>query len=254
MHVVCVYRTDRLNRRQGGWFKKPPYGFDSYNAFFHRQIKLDEFRPLAGKDDDSIIVSANDGQVYAVQNDVKLMDDFWLKGQKYSLINMLDNNETYIERFVGGTVIQSFLSGANYHRWRSPVAGTVLEFKVVPGVMWVGAPVEDKDKFGNMDPAQGIEACQDTRGILYIEADNKKIGTVAVIPVGISEISSITFAHDIGKPLKVGDKIEKGGEIGYFSFGGSSMALVFQKDVLDLDSIVKPDEFIDVRSKIAKVK
>ena len=44
------------------------WGFTSFNDYFHRQIIL-SYRPLAGENDPSIIVSANDGTVYKVVRD-----------------------------------------------------------------------------------------------------------------------------------------------------------------------------------------
>ena len=38
---------------------------------------------------------------------------------------MLADDEA-VEEFVGGTVYQAFLSATNYHRWHSPVAGTIV--------------------------------------------------------------------------------------------------------------------------------
>src|SRR5690606_28250873 len=96
----------------------PHWGFTSYNAYFHRQIKS-ECRPISSPDDPKVIVSANDGTVFKIAREVKALDEFWLKGQPYSLLNML-NNSPYSGRFIGGDVLQSFLSGANYHRWRAP--------------------------------------------------------------------------------------------------------------------------------------
>ncbi len=74
----------------------PYWGFKSYNDFFHREIDLVNYRPLAGETDDSVIVSANDGTVYRIARNVKLCDKFWAKGQNYSLIDMLQCSP-YIE-------------------------------------------------------------------------------------------------------------------------------------------------------------
>ncbi len=53
------------------------------------------------------------------------------------------------------------------------------------------------------------------------------IGMVCVIPIGITEISSVTFN------VKKGDPVTKGQELGRFSYGGSSLAVVFQKGAVD---------------------
>lgn len=70
--------------------------------------------------------------------------------------------------------------------------------------------------------SQGYQASVNTRGLTFIRADWGPLKTVCVIPIGITEISSINFCR------KVGDHVDKGDELGYFSYGGSTLALVFQ--------------------------
>jgi len=45
----------------------------------------------------------------------------------------------YVDRFKGGTVFQSFLSGADYHRWHAPVAGHIAYMMKVDGLMFSDA-------------------------------------------------------------------------------------------------------------------
>jgi phosphatidylserine decarboxylase len=112
----------------------PHWGFQSFNDFFHRQVKP-ECRPIAAPDDPDVIVSANDGTVYKIARKIQRSDLFWIKGQPYSLINMLDNSPL-VDKFVGGDVLQTFLAGNDYHRWRAPIAGVVKEARTVPGLMF----------------------------------------------------------------------------------------------------------------------
>src|SRR5262249_19508665 len=102
--------------------KEPYWNFKSWNHFFHRQIKP-ERRPVSSPDDPKVIVSANDGTIYKIASQVKKDDTFWSKGQPYSLRDML--NGQYVDQFVGGTVIQSFLNGYDCHWIAAPIAGTV---------------------------------------------------------------------------------------------------------------------------------
>jgi phosphatidylserine decarboxylase len=53
---------------------------------------------------------------------------------------MLDRNETATEAFISGTVYQAFLSPAGYHRWRSPISGTIMNVVVVPGTYYTVLP------------------------------------------------------------------------------------------------------------------
>ena len=45
---------------------------------------------------------------------------------------------------------------------------------------------------------------------------------MAVLPVGMSQVSSVVLS------VSTGDTIKKGDEIAYFQFGGSDIVLVFQ--------------------------
>jgi phosphatidylserine decarboxylase len=203
--------------------KKPHWGWKSFNDYFHRQVRP-ECRPIAEPDNPKVIVSANDGTVYNIASNVQPSEEFWLKAQSYSLVNML--NDQYVDRFVGGTVFQSFLSGANYHRWRSPIDGVVRKAQVVNGLMFSDAESAGFDNTA-ATYSQGYEASVNTRGLVFIESPDPNIGMVCVMPIGITEISSVTIN------VNAGDKVKKGGELGWFSYGGSSMCLVFQPGAID---------------------
>ncbi|NUT50654.1 MAG: phosphatidylserine decarboxylase [Saccharothrix sp.] len=205
-------------------WEDPHGGFDSYNAFFHRQIKP-EVRPLP--DDPAAVVSANDGRVSNVYWDVERDDDILLiKDQRYSLDLLLDGYSD-IAAFEGGNVFQSFLSGANYHRWHAPVGGKVVHAAIVPALMFSELYSKEVDlSAGTL--SQGYQANVNTRAIVVIESTGPDVGKVGVVPVGITEISSVTLT------VRAGDVVERGQEIGYFSYGGSSMCLVFEQDAVEI--------------------
>lgn len=202
-------------------------GFVSFNAFFHREIKL-KARQLAGANDPTVIVSANDGTVYRIARNVARSTQFWLKGQPYSLENMLNNidvNGVTVDSFVRGDVFQSFLSGSNYHRWRAPVSGTIIAQELVPGFMFSELPWPGYDDSAGTK-SQGYQASVNTRGLVFIKADHEPLGVVCVMPIGITEISSIRFCCSLY------DHVDKGDELGYFSYGGSTLCVVFQPGVV----------------------
>jgi phosphatidylserine decarboxylase len=209
----------------------PHWGWQSYNDYFHRQIKA-ECRPIAKPNDPKVIVSANDGTVYKISREVKALDEFWLKGQPYSLLNMLNNNP-YGQKLIGGDVFQSFLSGADYHRWRSPIDGVVRHAQVVDGLMFSNAESAGYDPTAGTY-SQGYQASVNTRGLVFIESPDPVIGMVCVIPIGITEISSVIIQ------VKNGDRLKKGDELGAFSYGGSSMCLVFQRGAINHFTVKEP--------------
>jgi phosphatidylserine decarboxylase len=227
----------------------PHWGWKSYNDFFHREIEASA-RPIAEPENPKAIVSANDGTVWQIAHDVKASDEFWLKGQPYSLSNMLNDDETYVRRFTGGDVFQSFLSGANYHRWHSPIDGVVRKVELVEALLFSDLEAAGYDP-GAGTESLGYEASVNTRGLVYVESEDTTIGTVCVIPIGITEISSVSFA------VKEGDAVKKGQELGRFSYGGSTLALVFQPGAVNRFTVSGPNDSdqlpptIDVNAQIA---
>ncbi|MGV9263390.1 phophatidylserine decarboxylase associated domain-containing protein [Kitasatospora sp. NPDC003701] len=220
--------------------KKPHWGFTSFNAFFHREL-LPGKRPV--DTDPAAVVSANDGTVFRIARNIKETDEFWLKGQPYSLVDML-NGSPYTTRFLNGDVFQSFLAGSDYHRWRSPIDGVVRSAEVVDGLMFSNAESAGEDPTAGTY-SQGYQASVNTRGLVFIESPDPKIGMVCVIPIGITEISSVTIGVKPDQPVKKGD------ELGWFSYGGSSMCLVFEPGKVRFADGLKPNTKIRVSARIA---
>ena len=205
------------------------YGFKSWDDFFTRTFR-DGVRPVASPDDDRVIVNACESAPLAVTPNVALSDTFWLKGQPYSLENMLNWDE-YTSQFDGGaTVYQAFLSALSYHRWHSPVSGTIRKAYVVNGTYYLENLYQ-----GFLDPAgpdpsgpnnsQAFISAVATRALIFIEADNRDIGLMCVMPVGMAEVSSCEIT------VKAGDHVNKGDQLGMFHFGGSTHCLIFRPGV-----------------------
>jgi len=197
------------------------WGFASWNDFFTRRFK-DGARPVDFPDDDKVIVSACESLPYGISTDVHRQDRFWIKSQPYSLQDLLANDAS-VDQFVGGTVYQAFLSATNYHRWHSPVAGTIVRAFVQEGTYYSEADSEGKDAVEPMN-SQSYLAHVAARAIIVIEADDPVIGLLAFVPVGMSEVSSCV----IDSKVTPGYHVRKGEELGYFQFGGSTHCLVFR--------------------------
>jgi phosphatidylserine decarboxylase len=210
---------------------QPHWGWTSYNDFFHRAIKP-AMRPVAAPSDPRVIVAANDGNVVTIARGVQRHDRFWAKDERFSLADMLDRS-AYVDRFVGGYVFQSFLSGANYHRWHAPISGIVREARIVDGLLFSEAESAGFESSAGV-LSEGYDACVNTRGLVFIESPDPALGMVCVVPIGMTEISSVTIK------VKAGDKLAKGDELGYFSYGGSSLCLVFQPGSIDHFTVPAP--------------
>jgi phosphatidylserine decarboxylase len=227
------------------------WGFASWNDFFTRRFK-DGARPVDSPEDDSVIVSACESLPFGISTDVQRQDRFWIKSQPYSLADMLANDEA-VDHFVGGTVYQAFLSATNYHRWHSPVAGTIVRAFLQPGTYYSEADSEGKDAVEPMN-SQSYLAHVAARAIFLIEADDPVIGLMAFVPVGMSEVSSCV----IDPKMTPGYHVEKGEELGYFQFGGSTHCLVFRPGAIadfTLQAIPQPHDphapVVRVRSRLA---
>lgn len=230
------------------------YGFKSWDDFFTRKL-CDGVRDVASPGDDSVIANSCESKVYNISYDAKLRDKFWIKGQPYSLVDMLAN-EKHAKEFADGTIYQAFLSALSYHRWHSPVSGKIKRAFVAEGTYFseplfegVGEPgTKDIDSRG-IGLAQGYLSSLATRAVILIEADDKDIGLMAGVYIGMDEVSSCDIT------VKEGQHVKKGDELGMFHFGGSSHCLVFRKGVkLEEFPELEREENVPVRGKLAVVK
>jgi phosphatidylserine decarboxylase len=212
---------------------KPYWGWTSYNDFFHRDIKPG-VRPVSGPGDPTVVNSPNDGVAWAMQTNVKANDAFWLKGQLYSLNDML-NRSPFTERFIGGTVYQTFVNGgADWHRFTAPVDGTVVETQTIAGYAWTESDTVKLDPESG-PYSQGWAAGVATRGLIFIDTGVQPLGIVCVVPIGLTEVSSLELF------VKPGDKVKKGDQMGWFSFGGSSFAMVFEPNAIKKFLVLPPE-------------
>lgn len=229
---------------------KPHHGFKCWDDFFTRKFREGK-RPIAAPEDDNVIVQACESAPYNIVKNAQLRERFWVKAQPYALQFMLDN-EPYTKEFVGGTIYQAFLSALSYHRWHAPVSGRVVKTKVVEGGDYTQAVSMGYQEQGQ-NASQGYITETSTRALIFIEADNPKIGLMCFVGVGMAEVSTCEIT------VFEGQHIKKGQEIGMFHFGGSTHCLVFRPGVeLEFDlhgeDLGIAGKNIPINSRIATVK
>ena len=142
-----------------------------------------------------MIANACESKPYNFATDIQARDKFWIKGQPYSVRDMVAHDPLG-ETFVGGSVYQAFLSALSYHRWHSPVSGTIKKAYVVDGTYysepaWEG--LGDPQSKGEIDEggettSQAYLTHVATRAIIFIEADDPHIGLVGFLGVGMTEV------------------------------------------------------------------
>ena len=208
-----------------------PY-WNSWNSFFTRQFKdRDAQRPIADPDSNRTVVAANDGSLFRWDSDVTERDVFWFKDMRYSLADILSSpvkeqqaaidEHDLVKKFTGGYILQTYLNPYNYHRWWSPVNGEVLfDPFTIPGYYFNKLVLPD---FGGATTASLPYSAQvNARGLIVFKT--KDFGHVACLPLGMSEVSTVTFHES----MKQGASVKKGQEMGSFNYGGSSFVLIFE--------------------------
>ena len=226
------------------------YGFKSWDDFFTRQFRPG-VRPVESPDDKKVIANACESATFNIQFNVKRRARFWIKSQPYSMQFMLAN-DPLAEQFVGGTVYQAFLSALSYHRWHSPVDGTIKKAYIVDGSYYSEAQCAGFDDSAPNNTQSYLTEVA-ARAVIFIEADNKYIGLMAFLAIGMAEVSTNEIT------VYEGQHVKKGQEIGMFHFGGSTHCLIFRpgvevKFVVEQQEIgAYPHDNIPINSKIATV-
>ena len=219
--------------------KAEHWGFKSWDDFFTREFNkgIREVTPEDQKNE-NVIVNACESAPYKCVTNAKLKDKFWMKGQPYSLIDIMHNCKEALHfkekndqngNTIGSTVYQAFLCAKSYHKWNSPVDGKVVATYNIPGTYYAEAPIAGFDPSGPND-SQGYITELAARALIFMESNNPKIGLMCFVAVGMAEVSSCEIT------VKQGDTIKKGDPIGSFHFGGSTHCLIFRPGVeIDFD-------------------
>lgn len=222
--VQSFYDSPEFNMDE---YQQPRGGWKTYNEFFARHCKPGT-RPVAAIEDSRVITSPADATfdgAWEVRGD----DTIEIKGIHWKISELLEGSP-YKDRFAGGMWTHSFLGPNDYHRQHAPVCGRVLEARDIMGVTYLQVTavpdpetgrnkLEGKrvEKFGAPDDP-GYEFMQN-RGLIVMES---AIGLVAILPMGMGQVSSVVVTAEKGRVLR------KGEEISYFQFGGSDIVMVFE--------------------------
>lgn len=211
-------------------YMPPPSGYRSFNQFFARHVKPGR-RPVASPHDDTVVVSPADAvfigrwPVSAHATVTVKNPGITAKGLHWSIQELLADS-AYGHRFAGGVFMHSALRTFDFHRWHSPVAGTVLEARTIQGQAWLDVDVLDLPATRDAPARRALHALEGTgyqfvqsRGLVVLRTP---IGLVACLPVGMAQVSSVVITAEVGAVLR------KGEEMGYFQFGGSDFVMVFE--------------------------
>ena len=209
-----------------GWYE-PAGNWKTFNDFFSKYLKSVDERPIASADDTSIVVSPADSVpqgTWAIDKDSKIKVEGGLKVKLthfYSVEDLLGEDSPYKDAFANGILTHTFLNVNDYHRYHFAVGGEVKEAKrIVKNVSLEVVWNKNKGKYAPID-STGWQFTQ-TRGVVVV--DTGKYGLVALIPMGMAQVSSVNFEGSV----RAGISHKKGDMLGNFLFGGSDFVILFQ--------------------------
>ena len=218
LYNAACYNMNEYTRPHGGW--------KTFNQIFARHFKPG-FRPIAAISDQSILVMPADS-TFVGQWEIRKDSNITVKNLNWSVSELLAGSP-YSERFINGIFMHSYLSPTDYHRQHAPVGGKVLDARVIHGQVYQEVEaVAPEDINGNKQlklkrvydapDRTGYQFAQ-SRGLIVLET---AIGLVAVMPIGMSQVSSVILTAEVGVSVR------KGEELSYFQFGGSDIILLFE--------------------------
>jgi len=231
-----------------------PESYISFNTFFTRELSP-EARPVsAGKQD---IICPVDGAISQIGKIAyKNNDDdaiIQAKGKSYTLKHLLLEDEL-VTMFSGGTFATLYLAPKDYHRIHMPISGKLSCMIYVPGKLFAV----------NAHTARAVNAVF-AKNERVINIFNTDIGPMAMVMVGALFVGSmetvwagqITPAKDrIISNTQYSDggtiSLEQGQEMGRFNMG-STVILLFPKDVMQWSADIVADKTIVMGEKIARV-
>lgn len=208
-------------------FVKDVNGFSSFNDFFIRELKK-EARKIEGQSSDIIIPA--DGRILVFSS--LSSDGFYIKGQKFSLNDFLQDDDL-AEKYVDGSIVILRLAPVDFHRFYFPIDCLPSCGNLINGSFFSVNPIALKDRIKIL--------WQNKRYITLLQT--KSYGQIIFAEVGACNVGSIKQTFILGKNYKRAD------EKGYFSLGGSCIVMLFEKG-----KIVFADDLIQNSKKHIETK
>ncbi|KAI0326469.1 hypothetical protein GY45DRAFT_1328911 [Cubamyces sp. BRFM 1775] len=197
---------------------EPLDNFRTFNEFFYRKLKPDA-RPVECPDDPYRLVSGADCRLMVFET-VSEATRLWIKGRDFSVGRLLgEAHRAEADRYVGGALCIFRLAPQDYHRFHSPVDGTVGPMTDIAGEYYTVNP-------------QAIRTALDVYGEnvrKIVPIDSPQFGRVMCVCIGAMMVGSIHTT------VNEGDQVQRGQEFGYFAFGGSTIVVLFEKGAVEWD-------------------
>ena len=184
--------------------------YKTLNDFFIRKkVHINIYK----KNKNNYFVSPSDSRTLLFDSEKK--SRFWIKGKHYTISNMMQLQTNILKKYYTNSyTIISRLAPVDYHRFHSPISGKLVYYKIIHG------------SYLSVDPSIVRSSknvfSKNTRVLYYIST--KYYGVICMVIVGAVCIGSI-----IVHKKKKNSIIQKGDELGYFQFGGSTIVTIIPK-------------------------
>lgn len=194
-------------------FVCPSGGFSHFNAFFYRRLRPGA-RPIV-KDSQAAVFPA-DGR-HLVFPSISSSSGFSIKGQAFDLPGLVGDADL-ADSFEGGSLMISRLCPVDYHRFHFPIAGVAGDSVLLPGSLRSVSPLALRKHLSIL--------WENRRERTLVESP--EFGRVLFFEIGATCVGRIEQTYSSGP-------VEKGSEKGYFAFGGSCVATLFEKGAISFD-------------------
>jgi phosphatidylserine decarboxylase len=188
--------------------------YNSFNDFFYRKLKSSA-RPIDQQTDCAILPA--DGRHLGFQ-DISKIKGVFAKGQTFD-INTFLGDQSLAERYKNGVLVCSRLCPVDYHRFHFPVSGIPTEPTLINGSLYSVNPYALRRDVSYL--------WQNKRQRVSIDAG--PFGLVTVVAIGATNVGTIVETYSPNSPVTKGD------EKGYFRFGGSFIATLFEPNRIRLE-------------------
>lgn len=182
--------------------------YKSYNEFFTRKV-LSQKRTISKNHND--FISPCDAKLTAYKINKELL--FNIKGSTYSVSDLIQNEEL-ANTYIGGTILIFRLSVDDYHRYCYIDDGSKSANSYIKGILHTVQPIALK-KY-NIYKTN----CRE-----YTVLHTEHFGDIVQVEVGAMMVGKIKNFHEEYT-------FKKGEEKGYFEFGGSTICLIINNNII----------------------
>jgi phosphatidylserine decarboxylase len=258
-HIVPFIESFNLQESMSEMKEPNPSKYKNFNEFFSREIREDA-RPIdepgnvrsnlllstsAQSTDpdttqDLVVSSPADCRLTAFPT-INLATKYWIKGYGFTVSKLL-NSDSLASTFDNGSIVIARLAPQDYHRWHSPVSGTVESITQIPGAYYTVNP-QAINEAGTLDVF-----CENRRSVMIVKRKGCD-SRVAIIAVGAMLVGSIKYNPGI----EVGSEIRRGECLGCFQYGGSTVINLYQEGDVKLDEDLVKNSCDSVCETLVKV-